>query len=112
MAIKDERFQGRVVLITGGSRGLGLALAQRFAREGARLAICARNAEELERAAARLRARGAEVEPVACDVGDAEQVDRMIARVAERFGRLDVLVNNAGIIQVGPATAMTRADQR
>ncbi len=103
-------LRGRSVLITGGSRGLGLLLAEAFAEEGCRVAICARDPEELERAAARLRARGAQVAAIVCDVADAGQVQAMVAEVVERFGEVDVLVNNAGIIQVGPFAAMELED--
>lgn len=91
-----------VVLITGGSRGLGLALAEEFAREGARVAICARDEAELGRAAERIERLGAEVLAVRCDVGDRDAVHELIRRVTDRWQRLDVLVNNAGVIQVGP----------
>ncbi len=103
-------LQGKVVLITGGSRGLGLALAEEFAGKGARLVICAREQEELSRARAQLQQRGAEVLDVVCDVGDRESVRRMVEQVHERFGRIDVLVNNAGIIGVGPFEEQTAED--
>jgi NAD(P)-dependent dehydrogenase (short-subunit alcohol dehydrogenase family) len=91
---------GRVVLITGGSRGLGLQLAREFANQGAHLALLARDEDELERAAAELE--GVQVELLACDLRRAEQVSQAVDQVANRFGRLDVLVNNAGTIRVGP----------
>ncbi|MBD0369886.1 MAG: SDR family NAD(P)-dependent oxidoreductase [Pyrinomonadaceae bacterium] len=103
-------LRGKVVLITGGSRGLGLVMAREFAREGARLAICARRSDELEAARADLKARGAEVLAVPCDVTDRAQVNEMTNIVRDRFGRVDVLVNNAGVIQVGPIEVMTIED--
>jgi NAD(P)-dependent dehydrogenase (short-subunit alcohol dehydrogenase family) len=103
-------FQDRVVLITGGSRGLGLVLARAFAHEGARLAILARDAAEVRRAEDDLRAAGAQVRGFACDVRDQQQVDETIRRVADHYGRLDVLVNDAGVIEVGPIDHMTMAD--
>ncbi|HEY9283239.1 MAG TPA: SDR family NAD(P)-dependent oxidoreductase, partial [Pyrinomonadaceae bacterium] len=103
-------FGGKSVLITGGSRGLGLVLARRFAREGARVSICARDPEELERARRDLAARGAEVFAFPCDVTDRAQVQEWVRLSADRFGAVDVLVNNAGIIQVGPLEVMTLAD--
>src|SRR5690349_1046858 len=106
----DDSLRGHVVLITGGSRGLGLSLAREFARRGCRIAICARDAEELAAAKQDLERRGAEVLTVECDVGDQAQVERMTSRVLQHYGRVDVLVNNAGEIQVGPAEAMTLAD--
>ncbi len=105
-------FAGKVVLITGGSRGLGLALARVFAEEGAHLALLARNETELARAAAELRARGARVLTLSCDVREREEVERAAAQVTARFGRLDVLVNNAGVIQVGPLEHMQEEDFR
>jgi NAD(P)-dependent dehydrogenase (short-subunit alcohol dehydrogenase family) len=103
-------FKNKVVLITGGSRGLGLVLAREFAREGARLAICARDDDELERARLDLESRGAEVMTHRCDVTNREDVLRMIAAVENAFGDVDVLVNNAGVIQMGPLEVMTPAD--
>jgi NAD(P)-dependent dehydrogenase (short-subunit alcohol dehydrogenase family) len=103
-------FRGRVVLITGGSRGLGLVLARQFAEEGARLAICARDPDELSRAVDDLTARGADVLAVTCDVTLQEDVNRMVVEVVRRFGGIDVLVNNAGTIAVGPMETMTVAD--
>ncbi|HVW87139.1 MAG TPA: SDR family NAD(P)-dependent oxidoreductase [Bryobacteraceae bacterium] len=106
----EREIAGEVVLITGGSRGLGLALARRFAREGCRIAICARDESELERAAADLSKRGAEVFTVRCDVTRRSDVEQMVEDVRQRFGRIDILVNNAGQIQVGPIEAMTVED--
>ncbi len=103
---------GRVVLITGGSRGLGLVLAREFAAHGCRVAICARDADELSRARADLTARGAQVFAGVCDVSDEAAVQGLVEAVVARFGRIDVLVNNAGIIQVGPLETMTTADFR
>ena len=91
-------LRGKVALVTGGSRGLGFAIADELAGKGARLVICARDEQRLERARMLLAARGAEVRAVRCDVSDRHQVERMIDDV----GRVDVLVNNAGLIAVGP----------
>jgi NAD(P)-dependent dehydrogenase (short-subunit alcohol dehydrogenase family) len=103
-------LRGKSAVITGGSRGLGLALARCLVAEGCRVAICARDEAELERAARDLRTRGADVVTHPCDVSSREQVDRLIAAVRERFGVVDLLVNNAGIIQVGPVDALTHED--
>jgi NAD(P)-dependent dehydrogenase (short-subunit alcohol dehydrogenase family) len=103
-------FRGRTVVITGGSRGLGLVLARQFADEGANIAICARNREELDRAAEELRRRGAPVLSETCDVRDAQQIESLLRTVHSEFGAVDVLVNNAGIIQVGPMETMTQED--
>lgn len=107
---QTARLRNRVVLITGGSRGLGLALAEEFARQGARLAICARQKTSLELARQKLSDMGAEVLALASDVSAQEQVELLIERVNSHFGRIDVLVNNAGIITVGPQQTMTMQD--
>jgi NAD(P)-dependent dehydrogenase (short-subunit alcohol dehydrogenase family) len=103
-------FKDKVVLITGGSRGLGLVLAREFAEHGARIAICARDAAELAAAKEDLEARGAEVFDALCDVTDSEEINHLVGDVCMRFGQIDVLVNNAGIIQVGPLAAQTEQD--
>jgi NAD(P)-dependent dehydrogenase (short-subunit alcohol dehydrogenase family) len=103
-------FRHRVVIITGGSRGLGFVLARQFAAEGARVALIARTPEDLEAAAAKLRGDGAIVFTVPCDVGDRAQVEEAVRRVVDHFGRLDVLVNVAGVIQVGPVQHMQYED--
>lgn len=100
----------KTVLITGGSRGLGLVLAREFAKQGARLAICAREVDDLDRARENLKERGAEVFTIPCDITDRAEVEEMLALVRDRFGKVDVLVNNAGIIQVGPLEVMTLND--
>jgi short-subunit dehydrogenase len=105
-----QSVAGRVVLITGSSRGLGLALAEEFAAQGARLVICARDQRELETARARLAAHGAEVLAVTCDVTVQEDVQSLVNEATARFGHIDVLVNNAGVIQVGPLEAQTLTD--
>ena len=101
---------GRVALITGGSRGLGLLIAREFADRGARVAICARNSEELATARDELAARGADVTAVTCDITERADVERLVRHTVDRFGRLDIVVNNAGIIQVGPVVDMSVED--
>jgi NAD(P)-dependent dehydrogenase (short-subunit alcohol dehydrogenase family) len=103
-------FHNKVVLITGGSRGLGLVLARMLADEGAKLAICARDAEELARAKEDLQARGAQVLDVVCDVRNQSEVNRTVQTVCNHYGQIDVLVNNAGVIQVGPLEVQTQKD--
>ena len=103
-------LRGKTVLITGGSRGLGLVMAREFAREGAQLAICARDPAELERARNDLSNRGARVLVVPCDVTERAEVNEMVSVVRHHYGHIDVLVNNAGVIQVGPLEVMTLED--
>lgn len=103
-------FRGRSVVITGGSRGLGLLVARQLAEEGARLTLAARDRDELERARAELSARGADVQTTVCDVGTREGAERLIDEVVERTGSIDVLINNAGVMKVGPLEHMELAD--
>jgi NAD(P)-dependent dehydrogenase (short-subunit alcohol dehydrogenase family) len=105
-----QRADGQVVFITGGSRGLGLALAFEYARRGAHIAICARDARALEVAAERIRACGVRAVTIPCDIRDASEISGALVRAYEEFGRLDILVNNAGTIAVGPFESMTRED--
>jgi len=114
-------FRGKKVLITGGSRGLGFAVARRFLEEGAEIAICARSSDELERARAELRqlahelarrsrSEAARVVALRADVTDEQAVDWLVAETRASLGGLDVLVNCAGEIAVGPLEAMTAKD--
>jgi NAD(P)-dependent dehydrogenase (short-subunit alcohol dehydrogenase family) len=107
---READLHGSVALITGGSRGLGLALSRELAGQGCRLAICARDANELEEARADLERSDAEVMAVSCDVADAAQVATMVETVTRHYGRIDILINNAGIIVVAPVETLTRAD--
>jgi NAD(P)-dependent dehydrogenase (short-subunit alcohol dehydrogenase family) len=110
-ALKSNSFRrrpGQIVLITGGSRGLGLALAERYARAGARLILAARDVEELTTARHTLLDRGAVQSPddvllIPADLTDAAQAATLIDHAISHFGRIDILINNAGIIEVGPA---------
>jgi NAD(P)-dependent dehydrogenase (short-subunit alcohol dehydrogenase family) len=109
---RDYDFAGKVVVITGGSRGLGLILARELAQKGAKLVLVARHEDELGRAADDLRSRqpSVEVVTITADVRRRHDAEQSIARAIERFGRVDVLVNNAGIIQVGPLDHMKLSD--
>ncbi|HVY37252.1 MAG TPA: SDR family oxidoreductase [Polyangia bacterium] len=100
----------KAALVTGGSRGLGFQIARELARRGCRVALLARDANELQRAVRSLRNEGFEALPLVCDVADPKQVDRAVTEMVEHFGTIDVLVNDAGIIQVAPLDALTRAD--
>lgn len=101
------QWQGRVALITGASSGLGRAIALAFAQRGARVALIARRREALERVAMEAAAFGAEALAVPADVRDASQVEQAIAQVLERWGRLDILVANAGVYVRAPAANLT-----
>lgn len=94
-------LQGRRVLITGASSGVGCAAAEAFAREGCRLALLARNRDGLETVAERVRAEGAEAHVVVCDVGDRAQVERAVEEAATALGGLDVLISNAASMAFG-----------
>jgi short-subunit dehydrogenase len=96
--------------VTGGSRGLGLLLAREYQRRGARVAICARDAAELERAKSLLDGCGRPVVAVPCDVSREDDAVQLVAAARQHLGPLDTVVNNAGIVQVGPYEHMTRAD--
>ncbi|MFL6194814.1 MAG: SDR family NAD(P)-dependent oxidoreductase [Thermoanaerobaculia bacterium] len=105
------QFRDRVAVITGGSRGLGLLMARELAAEGARLAILARDPGELDFARRELAALGGHrVLALPCDVRNREEIEWAVAAAAERFGRLDILINNAGVIQVGPLEHMSVED--
>jgi NAD(P)-dependent dehydrogenase (short-subunit alcohol dehydrogenase family) len=107
---KTYAFRGKNILITGGSRGLGLVMARQFLKAGARVAICARDRDELRRAFDDLHSHGGEVLALACDVTDQTAVKELVATVTQRLGSIDVLVNNAGIIGVGALEKMQMAD--
>src|SRR5205085_12175363 len=97
-------------LITGGSRGLGLVLAREVCRRGGRVVLLARNANELARARQDLASRGGQVLTITCDLQNPAEIESAVNQTIARFGRIDALVNNAGIIQVGPLDHMERRD--
>src|SRR5262245_24403368 len=103
-------FSGRSILIFGGSRGLGLVIARELAAEGARITLAARSREELERAQSDLEDRGLSATIVVCDVRNRSEVETTVERVANEHGTIDVLINDAGIIQVGPIEHMSVED--
>jgi NAD(P)-dependent dehydrogenase (short-subunit alcohol dehydrogenase family) len=110
--LREVRYslRGKVALVTGGSRGLGLEIARQVCRRGGRVAILARDAEELARAKAELASRGGDVLPVQCDLLEPAQIQSAVKKTLERFGKIDILINNAGIIEIGPLNHMRRED--
>jgi short-subunit dehydrogenase len=108
--LNEYELRGKTVLITGGSRGLGLVLARECVRQGARVAICARDKNELESARQDLLQLGGEAFARQCDLTNQSEVNRLVQIVQEEFGTIDVLINNAGVITVGPVEEMTIPD--
>ena len=92
------KLKDKIALITGAGRGIGKAVALDYAREGAKLAICARTGSEIEETARAIEAAGAECLALECDVSQEEPVLKLIGDVEKRFGRIDVLINNAGVM--------------
>jgi NAD(P)-dependent dehydrogenase (short-subunit alcohol dehydrogenase family) len=111
-AIRTARYSlhDKVAFITGGSRGLGLVLARQICAVGGKVALIARDADELSRAKADLVPRGGMVLTIQCDLLDAAQIQSAVRQVIDRLGKIDILINNAGIIEVGPLEHMTRED--
>jgi len=109
-ARRRRSLHGKLALVTGGSRGLGLEIAAELAHRGAAVVICARDSAELDRAASMLATRGHDIHTRVCDVRARDAVANMVADIDRELGPVDVLVNNAGILHVGPATAMTSDD--
>src|SRR2546423_1762942 len=100
----------KVVLITGGARGLGLVLARHIFARGGNVALISRDPPELARAKADLVPPRGKVLTIECDLLDAGQIQSTVRKIIDRFGKIDVLINNAGIIEVGPLEHMTRED--
>lgn len=97
----------KVVMITGGSRGLGLAMCLEFGRRGAKLVIASRKLDECEKVAEQVRALGAEAMAIACHVGRWDSLEEVVDTVIQKFGRIDVLVNNAGMSPLAPSLLET-----
>jgi NAD(P)-dependent dehydrogenase (short-subunit alcohol dehydrogenase family) len=96
MGFSPDTLRDRVALVTGASQGIGRAIAVELAKVGAHVAVCSRRADALEGVAAAVRAEGRKALVLPCDVGDGAQVEAAVARTVDTFGRIDVLVNNAG----------------
>ena len=107
---RHPHWTGRVVLITGSCSGLGFLLARQLAMEGCRLVICSRDAAALGRTRLDLERYGAAVMAIPCDVSDRVQVDCMMEEVLVRFGAIDVVINNAGMVQMDHAGSIAVAD--
>ena len=108
--MKENTLDGQVAWITGASRGIGLAIARRLGRMGARVAICARSEERLQPAASLLRSEGIEVLAAAADVTRAAEVAALARKIQEELGPIDILVNNAGIGLFAPFYKQSEAD--
>tara|TARA_R110002020_G_scaffold85914_1_gene211605 strand:- start:30097 stop:31119 length:1023 start_codon:yes stop_codon:yes gene_type:complete len=113
MLHKQQRYlelRGRVVLVTGGTRGLGLVMARQLAEAGARVAICGRDQSGLDEASRQLVELSSDFLCIACDVTKKNEVQEMVYQIRQQWGEVEVLINNAGIIQVGPMENMQQEE--
>ena len=110
MAFSADTLRDRVAIVTGASQGIGRAIAVELARVGAHVVACSRRPGALEPVADAVRAEGRRALAVACDVGDARQVDDAVARTMDTFGRIDLLVNNAGYRIRSPLEDLPRSE--
>lgn len=108
----DMQFRGKTAFVTGGSRGLGLLLARELSSRSAKVAISARDPEELARAKDQLESSGGEILTIEADMTMREEAEGSVQKVIQHFGSLDILINNAGTIAVGPSETMTIDDYR
>jgi 3-oxoacyl-[acyl-carrier protein] reductase len=108
--VSNTPLAGMTALVTGASRGIGLAIARRLAKLGARLSLCARDAARLEAANAALRADGFETLTMVADVTHPNEIQKLVDRTHRELGPIEILINNAGIGRFGPAHQMTEAD--
>src|SRR5437899_755900 len=97
MSDQAHGVRGKIAVVTGGSRGIGAAIARMLAAEGAQVVICGRDREALRRQAVEISSAGGQCEPVICDVSRLEEVQALAKRVEATFTRVNILVNNAGI---------------
>src|ERR1700693_353395 len=105
-----EFYRGKIVLITGGSRGLGLEIARQICASSGKVVLLARNTDELARAKSDLDRFGTEVLTIPCDLLETAQIQSAVQQTLQRFGKIDILINNAGIIEVGPLAHMQFKD--
>jgi 3-oxoacyl-[acyl-carrier protein] reductase len=105
-----DMTEKRVALVTGASRGIGAAVARRLAKDGLHVVAIARGAEKLKMVCDEINAHGGSAEPVSCDVSDAKALSAAIEQIADKLGRIDVLVNNAGITKDGLLLRMSDED--
>lgn len=110
--IKSFSLEGKVALVTGAAYGIGFAMAEAYAKAGAKIAFNCRGQEHLETALANYKAKGIDAKGYICDVTDEEQVANMVADIEKELGTIDILVNNAGIIKRIPMTEMSAAEFR
>lgn len=111
MQVKPMQLKGQVALITGGGRGIGRAIALRFAAEGAAVMVTARTGAEVESVATEIRKAGGRAQSVAADVSHSEEGEKIVAAARHHFARVDILVNNAGVFgPVRPAVEITPAE--
>lgn len=96
-----KRLQDKIAIITGGNSGVGAATAELFAKEGAKVIISARRQAQLEEVAAKIEAQGGEVMPIVSDISKAEDAKALVEAVMAKYGRIDVLINNAGVLDSG-----------
>jgi NAD(P)-dependent dehydrogenase (short-subunit alcohol dehydrogenase family) len=104
------RLSGKVALITGGGTGIGRAIALEFAREGANVALTGRRLEKLKEVAGEIKKQGGGAKAIECDVTRARDAERAVRETAKQFGKLDVLVNNAGILSVATVEGISEAE--
>lgn len=96
-----KRLENKVAIVTGGNSGVGAAVAKRFAKEGAKVVITARRVDKLQEVAQAIEEQGGQVMAVATDISKAEDCERLVRTVKEAYGQIDVLINNAGILEAG-----------
>jgi NADP-dependent 3-hydroxy acid dehydrogenase YdfG len=107
-----KSLKGKVVLVTGGARGLGLCIARELGSQGARLVLCSRNSEQLNKAKEELEQKGFVVLTVVTDITRPEQVTSMMDKIVDHYGTIDILINNAGMMIVGPENVMAVEDYK